>query len=88
MVNGVWPTEGQPQDETSVNPGIGYCNHHGNAEQGQTHMVIHNGSVVKRETDGHRAVIGHCGEENHLSPQGPCEEEELGHAASVGNTPC
>lgn len=50
-----------------------------------THMVVHNSSVSKRETDGHIAFICHCGEENHLITQGPREEEELGHAASIGN---
>ena len=77
VVNDIWPTESQPQDKTSVYPGIGYSNHHGNAKQGHTHMGVHHSSVAKRETDGHIAVIGHCGEENHLGPQGPREEEEL-----------
>lgn len=44
---------------------------------------VHNSTVAKRETDGHIVVIGHGGEENHLCPQGPREEEELGHAASI-----
>lgn len=76
VVNVVWITEGHPQDETCVYPGIGHCNSHDDA-------VVHNSTVVKRETDGHIAVIGHGGEENHLCPQGSREEEELGQAASI-----
>ena len=85
VIQDVGATERQREHQSQLGNGMHKSPYPSSNHQSDTELSVHDGDIVEGPGDGNEAVIGHHREEEDHGTSQKVKEEDLGHAALVGD---